>query len=165
MEKEIKLKKVDSIVPSEDKAQSEQTALEQQEEKSTPNNISASESPEALPLSNFEIIYNDLHSKFPEIINIEKPVLLAVGIRQEIAYATGIPGVVLNRWIAWYFRKSKYHKIHKQGAKRYNLLGEEVGIVTEEQCQKKAQQMKKIKKLKESALPETTQEIAQDSSK
>ena len=33
------------------------------------------------PKTDFNAVYDILHGKFPEIININKPVLLAVGIR------------------------------------------------------------------------------------
>ena len=74
-------------------------------------------------------MYNKLHSKFPEIINIDKPVLLAVGIRKEMSKKTGVSSVILKRWIAWYYRKSNYYASHKQGATRFNLDGSEAGIV------------------------------------
>ena len=57
-----------------------------------------------LPLTSkipdFNTIYNELHSKFPEIINLDKPVLLAVGIRKEMSKETGVSNVILKRWIA-----------------------------------------------------------------
>jgi hypothetical protein len=72
------------------------------------------------PISTFNAVYNELHSKFPEIINIDKPVLLAIGIRKEISKETGISSVIIKRWIAKYCRKSKYYALHKEGAVRYN---------------------------------------------
>ena len=42
-----------------------------------------------------------------------KPVLLAVGIKRAILkcleYNQDITNLVLNKWIKWYFRKSKYY--------------------------------------------------------
>jgi len=96
----------------------------------------------------FNAIYDELHAKFPEIINLDKPVLLAVGIRKEMSQETGVSNMVLKRWIAWYFRKSKYYKLHDQGAIRYNLKGEEAGIVTEKHCEKMAKHLEKMKKPK-----------------
>ena len=71
----------------------------------------------------FNTIYNELHSKFPNIINLNKPVLLAVGIRKEMSNVTGISGVILKRWIGKYVQKSKYYNLHQEGAVRYNLNG------------------------------------------
>jgi len=103
------------------------------------------------PTPDFNAIYNELHSKFPEIINLDKPVLLAVGIRKEMSQETGVSNMVLKRWIAWYFRKSKYYKLHDQGAIRYNLKGEEAGVVTEKHCEKMVKGLEKMKKPKTKA--------------
>ena len=98
----------------------------------------------------FEAIYKTLHAKFPNIINMDKPVLLAVGIRREILKHLeddkDITNPVLNKWIKWYFRKSKYYSMHKVGAVRYNLDGTNAGTVTEKDQAKRDKQMQQIKK-------------------
>ena len=57
-------------------------------------------SPTLEPKADFNAVYDILHGKFPEIINMNKPVLLAVGIRKEMSKETGVSSVVLKRWIA-----------------------------------------------------------------
>jgi hypothetical protein len=94
---------------------------------------------------NFNAIYDLLHGKFPEIINMDKPVLLAVGIRKEMSKETGVSNVVLKKWIAWYCRKSNYYSQHKQGAMRSNLDGSEAGIVTEKHQEKLDKMLEKTK--------------------
>jgi sRNA-binding protein len=79
----------------------------------------------------FTSIYKRLHKKFPEIINIDKPVLLAVGIRKEMSQETGVSSTILRKWIGWYCYKSNYYALHKQGAVRFNLDGSEAGTVSE----------------------------------
>jgi len=101
--------------------------------------------PAAQPLTNFNTIYKELHSKFPEIINLDKPVLLAVGIRKQMSKETGIAGTILRRWIAKYFRKSNYYTQHAEGSPRYNLDGTEAGIVSEKQQEKMNKFLDKIK--------------------
>lgn len=97
----------------------------------------------------FDAIYKTLHAKFPNIINIDKPVLLAVGIRREILKhleeEKDITNLILNKWIKWYFRKSKYYLMHKLGAVRYNLDGTNAGTVTEKDQAKRDKQMQQIK--------------------
>ena len=97
----------------------------------------------------FDAMYNTLHSKFPTIINMDKPVLLAVGIRREILKHLednkDITNLVLNKWIKWYFRKSKYYSVHKVGAVRYNLNGTNAGTVTEKDQAKRDKQMQQTK--------------------
>ena len=77
--------------------------------------------PKTVP--SFTSIYKRLHKQFPEIINMDKPVLLAVGIRKEMSQETGISITLLKRWIAWYCYKSNYYSLHKLGAVRFNLDG------------------------------------------
>lgn len=94
----------------------------------------------------FKVIYDELHSKFPEVINLDKPVLLALGIKQELSKATGISVTIVRGWLAQYFRKSKYYKLHKEGAIRYTLQGSESGIVTADQCEGVQKYLEKSKK-------------------
>ena len=105
-----------------------------------------SPAPESKP--NFNAIYNQLHGKFPEIINMDKPALLAVGIRKEMSKETGISGIILRRWIAWYFRKSNYYAKHIEGSLRYKLDGTEAGIVTQKHQEKMNKFLEKIKSSK-----------------
>ena len=97
----------------------------------------------------FDAIYKTLHAKFPNIINIDKPVLLAVGIRREILKhleeEKDITNLILNKWIKWYFRKSKYYSMHKVGTVRYNLDGTNAGTVTEKDQAKRDKTLEKIK--------------------
>ena len=102
-------------------------------------------SPPLEPKSDFNVIYDVLRDKFPEIINIKKPVLLAVGIRKEMSKETGVSSVVLKRWIAWYCRKSNYYASHIQGAIRFHLDGTEAGIVTETHQEKMEKYLEKTK--------------------
>ncbi|MDC0865252.1 ProQ/FINO family protein [Rickettsiaceae bacterium] len=97
----------------------------------------------------FDVIYKVLHAKFPTIINMDKPVLLAVGIRREILKhleeEKDITNLILNKWIKWYFRKSKYYSMHKVGTVRYNLDGTNAGTVTEKDQAKRDKQIQQIK--------------------
>ena len=106
------------------------------------------------PKPDFNAIYDVLHGKVPAIINIKKPVLLAVGIRKEMSKETGVSSVVLKRWIAWYCRKSNYYANHTEGAVRFHLDGSEAGIVTEKHQKKMENRLEKIKVRK--TTPPTT---------
>jgi hypothetical protein len=103
-----------------------------------------SKNPPAAPDYDFNAIYNELHSKFPKIINMKKPVLLAISIRKVmLREISNIPNHILYKWISWYFRKSNYYAIHEVGAMRYNLDGTEAGIVTEKDQAKRDKQLGK----------------------
>lgn len=105
-----------------------------------------SKNPPAAPDYDFNAIYNELHSKFPKIINMKKPVLLAISIRRVmLREVSNIPNNILYKWISWYFRKSNYYTIHEVGAMRYNLDGTEAGMVTEKDQAKRDKQLGKNK--------------------
>ena len=116
---------------------------DQNKENNKDKNIK-SKNPPAAPDYDFNAIYNELHSKFPKIINIKKPVLLAISIRKVmLREVSNVPNHILYKWIAWYFRKSNYYAIHEVGAMRYNLDGTEAGIVTEKDQAKRDKQLGK----------------------
>lgn len=60
---------------------------------------------------------------------------------------TGISGVVLKKWIAWYCHNSKYYDLHKVGATRFNLDGTKAGIVTEKHQKYRNKDLVQTKKL------------------
>jgi hypothetical protein len=103
--------------------------------------------PKASPKAeyDFNAIYDELHTKFPNIINMDKPVLLAIAVRGEMLKKVSVPNAVLYKWIAWYFRKSNYYALHEVGAMRYNLNGSEALAVTEKDQAKRNKQMGKTK--------------------
>ena len=120
-------------------------------------------SPPIEPKPDFNAIYDILHGKFPEIINMKKPVLLAVGIRKEMSKETGVSSVVLKRWIAWYCRKSNYYANHIQGAIRFHLDGNEAGIVTENHQEKMEKYLEKTKVRKASLTAPSLENKSKDS--
>ena len=120
-------------------------------------------SPPIEPKPDFNAIYDVLHGKFPEIINMNKPVLLAVGIRKEMSKETGVSSVVLKRWIAWYCRKSNYYASHIQGAIRFHLDGTEAGIVTETHQEKMEKYLEKTKVRKASLTAPSLENKNKDS--
>ena len=127
----------------------------------TKEDIKACFSPALEPKPDFNAIYDILHGKFPEIININKPVLLAVGIRKEMSKETGVSSVVLKRWIAWYCRKSNYYTNHVQGSIRFHLDGSEAGIVTQGHQEKMEKRLKKTKVRKTTSHPENKNKVSE----
>lgn len=82
----------------------------------------------------FQEIYNKLHSKFPNVINMDNPVIFAIGIHKELAKEVEISRQSIGKLLSWYVRKSKYYNNYKEGMERYNLDGEQCGVVTEEEA-------------------------------
>ena len=142
----------DQILKNSNPSNEEDTLLSSSSSCSMPSTLSES-SPPLEPKPDFQTIYDELHGKFPEVINMKKPVLLAVGIRKEMSKETGVSSVVLKKWIAWYCRKSKYYANHIEGAIRFNLDGTEAGIVTQKHQEKMNRYLEKIK------TPKTTSSL------
>ncbi len=95
------------------------------------SNISISESKKVT--LDFQEIYNKLHNKFPNIINMQNPVILAIGIHKELAKEVKLSNQSIGKWVSWYIRKSKYYINHKEGAARFNLNGEPCGTISEKE--------------------------------
>jgi sRNA-binding protein len=76
-------------------------------------------------------LYTILNKSYPILdINNRKP--LAIGTHHELRQQTGLPNYLLRKFMAWYCN-FKYRKLIVKGAERYNLKGEVVGTVTEEE--------------------------------
>jgi sRNA-binding protein len=77
-------------------------------------------------------LYTILNKSYPILdINNRKP--LAIGTHHELREQSGLPNSLLRRFMSWYCN-FKYRKLIVKGAERYNLKGEVVGVVTEEEA-------------------------------
>jgi sRNA-binding protein len=77
-------------------------------------------------------LYTILNKSYPVLdINNRKP--LAIGTHHELRKQSGLPNSLLRRFMSWYCN-FKYRKLIVKGAERYNLKGEVVGVVTEEEA-------------------------------
>ncbi len=76
--------------------------------------------------------YNELSSKYPKLFNNQEIKLLKVGIKKEII-ARGnltITKSQLAKFLKVYCTGCKYKKLHIENASRYDLEGNESGVVT-----------------------------------
>ena len=106
----------------------------------------------------YEEALNELSAKYPKLFNKEEVKLLKVGIRQDIIGAGGliITKSQLSKFLKVYCTGREYKKLHLENAKRYDLEGNESGVVTKEHVEglikvreesKKKWQLKKQKKI------------------
>jgi sRNA-binding protein len=87
-------------------------------------------------------ILGQLGVRYPEIFNISEPKILKIGIHKDIiADGCGISGKDIRRFCARYTRKNAYLRKLNLGCKRYNLQGEIVGEVSDENNQWAMQQL------------------------
>ena len=85
----------------------------------------------------YEEVYNKISSKYPKLFNKQEVKLLKTGIRKEII-ADGnlkITKSQLAKFLKVYCTSSKYKELHVENAKRYDLEGNEAGVVTKEQIE------------------------------
>ena len=82
----------------------------------------------------YEEALNELSAKYPKLFNKEEVKLLKVGIRQDIIGAGGltITKSQLSKFLKVYCTGREYKKLHIENAKRYDLEGNESGVVTKE---------------------------------
>jgi sRNA-binding protein len=73
-------------------------------------------------------LYSILHKSYP-IIDCENRKPLAIGFYKELKIATGLSSDILKNFMSWYCN-IEYRKVIIEGANRYNLKGEAIGVVT-----------------------------------
>jgi sRNA-binding protein len=77
-------------------------------------------------------LYIILNKSYPILdINNRKP--LAIGTHHELREQSGLSNSLLRCFMSWYCN-FRYRKLIVKGAERYNLKGEVVGVVTEEEA-------------------------------
>ena len=93
----------------------------------------------------FKETYKILHKKYPDIINIEKPMILAKGTHKILAKEVNMSYIKFKKkFLLRYFKKSHYYSKHKLNAPRINLQGEEESRVTEKEIKGRKEKMKRI---------------------
>ena len=97
--------------------------------------------------------YNELSSKYPKLFNNQEIKLLKVGIKKEII-ARGnltITKSQLAKFLKVYCTGCEYKKLHIENASRYDLEGNESGVVTKKHVEgliKLREETKKKRELK-----------------
>ena len=100
-----------------------------------------------MPPDKYEEVLSELSTKYPKLFNKEEVKLLKVGIIKDILvdYNLTISKLQLRKFIRIYCSNNKYRELHKENAKRYDLNGNESGIVTKEHVEGLANHREEIK--------------------
>ncbi len=100
-----------------------------------------------MPPDKYEEVLSELSTKYPKLFNKEEVKLLKVGIIKDILvdYNLTISKLQLRKFIRIYCSNNKYRELHKENAKRYDLKGNESGIVTKEHVEGLAKHREEIK--------------------
>ena len=100
-----------------------------------------------MPTQKYKEVLSELSAKYPKLFNKEEVKLLKVGIIKDILmdYNLTISRLQLRKFIRIYCSNNKYRELHKENAKRYDLNGNESGVVTKEHVEGLAKHREEIK--------------------
>ena len=106
-----------------------------------------------MPAQKYEEALSELSAKYPKLFNKQGIKLLKVGIRKEIIVNGNltISNSQLTKFLKVYCTSNKYKELHVENAKRYDLAGNESGVVTKKQIEglvKLKEEAKKKRELK-----------------
>lgn len=94
-------------------------------------------------------ILKQLRKKHPLAFPKDDNPILKIGIREDIIDSLGISKTLARQFCDWYSAARDYKKNHKMGAKRLNLEGQVVDIVTKSQeIKKKTKEQQRIQNKK-----------------
>ena len=83
-------------------------------------------------------VLKTLQEKFPGAFSDSEVKVLKIHIHKDIKKNTELTGMEILRFLRKYCNSHRYTEAHKEGAGRYNLDGEVIGVVTSEEVQKKS---------------------------
>ena len=101
-------------------------------------------------LSNEEYnkVFKSLSQKYPKLFIEDKVLLFKTGIHKDIFDAADLvfSKSVIRKFLRLYTTKPQYKELHKENTSRYDLEGNEVGVVTKEDMESLKKQREEIKK-------------------
>ncbi len=107
----------------------------------------------------YRIILNFLIRKFPLVFGWKNVVVLKVGILNDILeHDIGISRNKLNNFLQAYCNKRLYRELHVEGTARYDLNGNEAGVVTKEHVEGKQANLEKARQIREEKMKKSTEE-------
>ena len=79
-------------------------------------------------------VFNELSKHYPKLFIKDKPLLLKVEIHRDIFkdYKLSVSKREVRKFLHRYVNSKTYQALHIENAARYDLLGEESGVVTKE---------------------------------
>ena len=96
--------------------------------------------------SDFIEIYKKLSQQFPEAFKLRETRILKVEIHKDLRERSELKSSQIYKFLRMYCGTNDYRKAHCVGAKRYDLDGNQVGEVTQEQVNDIAKNIKARKK-------------------
>ena len=104
-----------------------------------------------LSSEDYNKIFNILAHEYPKLFNKQDVKLLKVGIRKEILANDNlrINKKQLSEFFKLYCTSKEYKELHVENAKRYDLEGNESGVVTKEQIEGLVELKEETKKKRE----------------
>lgn len=81
-------------------------------------------------------ILKTLQQKFPEAFPVSEVRALKVGIHKDVGDRTDFKSIEIRKFFYKYCNSKRYKAVHTEGANRYDLEGNAVGVVTAEEMAK-----------------------------
>jgi sRNA-binding protein len=120
-----------------------------------------------LPPEDYNKVFDVLSHKYPKFFIEDKVFIFKKGIHRDIFNdgRSNLSRTVIRKFLTLYSRQSKYRQIHIENTVRYDLKGNEAGVVTKEDVEfisqntaiKKKQNMLKKSKGEERAAKSSTE--------
>ena len=94
-------------------------------------------------------VFKALSQKYPKLFMEDKVLIFKKGIHEDIFDAGDLTfsKSVIRKFLRLCTEKPKYRELHKENVPRYDLEGNEVGVVTKEDMESLKKQQEKIKKI------------------
>jgi len=88
-----------------------------------------------MPTALYKKILSELVNLYPKLFIEDKPLLLKLGIHKDIFedYKLSVTRAELRKFLSFYVNNKQYQELHIKNATRYDLIGQEAGVVTQEQ--------------------------------
>lgn len=104
-----------------------------------------------MPPEQYNEVFEELSTQYPKLFIKDKILLLKVGLHKDIfeEYKLTVTRGAVRRFFKLYTGSKKYRELHIENAIRYDLEGNESGVVSKEHIELAAQRKKDIEKQRE----------------
>ena len=99
----------------------------------------------------YDNAFEELSSKYPELFIKDKPKVLKIGIDKDILADSDLKmsQTQLRKFFKVYISSKGYRELHVENSPRYDLEGNEVGVVTKENIEALKRRAEETKKYRE----------------
>ena len=86
------------------------------------------------PISMYFKVFKTLCKSFPAVFSKREVKILKIGIHKDLKKRTNLSGTQIYKFLHKYCNSKAYQKAHIEGANRYDLEGNSVGVITNKEA-------------------------------